>query len=172
MSRSVEEHRKHAEGRSVAFAVVTVSDSRSATTDASGDAIARLAVESGHGVARRTLVRDEAGDIRAAVLDALDDPAVEAVVTTGGTGIAPRDVTLEALLDLFEKRLPGFGEIFRMLSFESVGSAATLTRAEGGIARGKALYVLPGSPAAVDLAMRRLILPEIAHVADLLARRG
>jgi molybdenum cofactor biosynthesis protein B len=118
----------------------------------------------------RTLVRDELLAIEAAVKQMLADPEIDIIVTNGGTGVAPRDVTIEAVAPLFEKTLPGFGELFRALSFEQVGSAAMLSRADAGIAAKKAIFVLPGSPKACALAMERLIIPECGHVVSLLHR--
>jgi molybdenum cofactor biosynthesis protein B len=170
MSGAPAEHKAHAP-RHVRFGLLTVSDSRTSATDRSGDECARLVLAAGHEVARRALVRDEASDIRKAVEALLADATVEVVVATGGTGVAPRDVTPDAVAPLFEKRLPGFGEIFRMLSWTEVGSAAMLSRAEAGVAAGKPVFLLPGSPSACRLAMERLILPETGHLAGLL-RRG
>jgi molybdenum cofactor biosynthesis protein B len=115
-------------------------------------------------VASHRIVSDDPPRIRTAVRAWLRDPGVSAIILTGGTGVAPRDRTLEAVEDLFEKRLDGFGEIFRMLSFRQIGSSAILSRAAAGIAAGRVLFVLPGSEKAVDLAMRRLILPELGHL--------
>ena len=147
-----------------------MSDSRTLAQDASGDRIQDLLAHAGHAVARRERVPDEADDIRAAVARLLDAPDVDAVVTTGGTGLAPRDVTPEAVAPLLERRVPGFGELFRMLSFEAIGAAAMLSRAEAGIARGKPCFLLPGSPDACALAVERLILPETGHLVALLRR--
>ena len=116
-------------------------------------------------------MRDEVPEIRAALEAALADPQVQAAILTGGTGLTRRDVTVEAIRALLEKEIPGFGEIFRMLSFQEIGSAAMLSRAEAGIARGKPVFLLPGSPEACELAMRRLVAPEAAHLVSLLARR-
>ena len=110
------------------------------------------------------LVADEAEALRAAVEAALAQSAVDVVVVTGGTGLAPRDVTLEAVSPLFDKTIDGFGELFRRLSYDEIGPAAMLSRAAAGITRGRALFLLPGSPAAVRLAMEKLILPELAHL--------
>lgn len=163
------EHKAHAPTR-VAFGLLTVSDSRDLARDASGDEIARILKDAGHAVARRELVRDEAAQIRGAVEAMLAAGEVEAVVTTGGTGVAPRDVTIEAIEPLFAKRLPGFGEVFRALSYQEVGSAAIMSRAEAGVARGKPVFVLPGSPKACRLAVERLVVPEVGHVVSLLRR--
>lgn len=169
ISDPVREHKAHAPAR-VRFGILTISDSRSPATDASGDVIAALATAAGHEVAARALVRDDAGDISAAVQAMLADPRVDVVVTTGGTGVGARDVTPEAVERLFTRKLPGFGELFRSLSHQEVGSAAMLSRAEGGIAGGRPLFLLPGSPKACRLAMERLILPESGHLLALLGR--
>lgn len=167
-----EAHRHAASRGPLSFAVLTVSDSRNASDDASGDAAVALVAAAGHRVVRRALVKDEREAIRAAALAALDVDGVDVLVTTGGTGLSPRDVTPEALDGLFEKRLPGFGEAFRRLSFDAIGPAAHLTRAEAGLSRGKLVYVLPGSPDAVTLALSRIVLPEIAHAAHVARRRA
>ena len=118
-------------------------------------------------VAWHRIVRDEEAEIQAAVRDALEDAAVQAVVATGGTGVAPRDVTVEACRGFFDKELPGFGELFRFLSYEDVGTAALASRATAGIAARKPVFLLPGSRDAVDLAVRRLVLPELGHLVSI-----
>ena len=160
-------HHRHA-ATSVACAVVTVSDSRTRETDVSGARIRAALEEAGHRVVAYDILPDEPARIREHVERVLANPDVRAVIVNGGTGIAPRDTTYEALTALFEKRLDGFGELFRMLSWEQVGSAAMLSRAAAGIARGKILASLPGSPDAVALAMDRLLVPELGHMARLL----
>jgi molybdenum cofactor biosynthesis protein B len=148
--------------------VVTVSDTRTAETDVSGARIRAALEGAGHRVVSYAILPDEPGRIREHVERALADPGVQAVIVNGGTGVAPRDTTYEALTALLEKRLDGFGELFRMLSWEQVGSAAMLSRAAAGVARGKILASLPGSPDAVTLAMERLLVPELGHIARLL----
>lgn len=160
---TVQEHRRSAPHR-LGFAIVTASDSRDATTDRGGPLLADLATAAGHLLAASRLVPDDAAALAGAVRAALAEPAVDVVLVTGGTGPAPRDVTVEAIRPLFEKELPGFGELFRALSFAEIGAAAMLSRATAGVARGKAIFLLPGSPAALSLAMERLVLPEIAHL--------
>lgn len=167
----VVEHRRSAGDGALGFAVVTVSDSRSAETDAGGRRLRELVEAAGHHVASATIVRDEPAAIRAATESALASAGVDLVLLTGGTGVSPRDVTPEAVVPLFEKELPGFGELFRQLSWAEIGSAALLSRATAGMARGRAIFVLPGSPAALELAMERLILPEARHLIGQ-ARRG
>ena len=163
----VAEHRKAAvEG--VRCYVLTISDSRTPETDTSGRAIAELLEAAGHIVAGRGLLRDDPGPVRAAVEAQLG--AVDAVITTGGTGITSRDSTYEALEALLEKRLDGFGELFRSLSYADIGSAAMMTRATAGVARRTAIFMLPGSENAVRLGMTRLIVPELGHVVRELRR--
>jgi len=160
---SAEEHRRAAPA-TLRFAVVTVSDSRTAADDASGDAIRRLVAGAGHHVEMSTLIQDDVVAIRRALAQILSTPGIDVAVVTGGTGFAPRDLTIEAALPLFERTVEGFGELFRMLSHRQVGAAAMLSRAAAGIAAGRAIFLLPGSPKAVALAMEELILPEAAHL--------
>jgi molybdenum cofactor biosynthesis protein B len=152
--------------------VITVSDTRSLADDTGGALVCELLEAAGHRVALRELVTDDAGAIRAALERALASAGCAAVVLTGGTGIAPRDVTPEAIGPLLDRLLPGFGELFRQLSFADIGSAALLSRAFGGLARGKPVFALPGSRAAVRLALERLILPELGHLAFEAGKRG
>jgi molybdenum cofactor biosynthesis protein B len=144
--------------------VVTVSDTRSLETDTGGALVVELLEAAGHPVAARRLVRDELEAIRAAVRDAVAAEAVHAVVVTGGTGVAPRDVTPEAVEPLLDRVVPGFGELFRMLSYEEIGAAALLSRALLGLAAGKPVFALPGSRGAIRTAMQRLVLPELGHL--------
>ena len=160
----VVEHRAEAGKPVLGFALLTVSDSRSERTDKGGALLASLVGEAGHRLVSRGLVRDDIGEIRAEVKAALAMPEVDVVLVTGGTGLAPRDVTIEAIEPLFEKGIPGFGELFRMLSFAEIGAAAMLSRATAGLVSGRAVFLLPGSPAALELALSRLVLPEVAHL--------
>jgi len=144
--------------------VVTISDTRSEATDTSGAAIAALLEGAGHTVTGRRIVKDDGQAIRDAVSYAAKSGASDAVITTGGTGISARDGTYEALSSLFERRLDGFGELFRALSYQEIGSAAMLTRATAGIIARCAVFVMPGSENAVRLGMEKLILPELGHV--------
>jgi molybdenum cofactor biosynthesis protein B len=157
------EHRRAAAER-VATAVVTVSDSRTLETDSGGALIAELLEGAGHPVASRAVARDEPEEIRRAVEEALARPEARAVIVTGGTGVAPRDVTPESVEPLLERAIPGFGELFRVLSYQEIGSAALLSRALAGLARGRVVFVLPGSRGGVRLAMEKLILPELGHL--------
>lgn len=162
-------HHRASDARRVGCAVVTVSDTRGPTDDRSGAVINAALVEAGHAVVDATIVPDEPEAIRAAVLAASARQDVQAVVVTGGTGIAPRDVTIESLAGSWTKELPGFGEIFRSLSFEEIGPAAFLSRAAAGVIGDTFVALLPGSPKACELALRRLLLPELGHVAGLLS---
>jgi molybdenum cofactor biosynthesis protein B len=153
--------------RTVACAIVTVSDTRTRETDTSGARLRTLLEAAGHRVVAYDLVPDEPETVRDRVRALLAAPDVEAVITNGGTGLAPRDTTYEAVAGLLEKRLDGFGELFRMLSWEQVGSAAMLSRAVAGVAGGTVVAVLPGSTAAVELATTKLLLPELAHMVAL-----
>jgi len=161
---SVTEHRAAAPA-SVRCFVLTVSDTRTLDTDASGRSIEDMLTAAGHSIAARVVVPDEPAAVIAAIREQLDRADVRAIITTGGTGVSARDNTFEAVTTLFEKRIDGFGELFRMLSFEEVGAAAMLSRACAGIVQGRVIFVLPGSEAAVRLAMLQLILPEIGHIA-------
>ncbi|HTS79321.1 MAG TPA: molybdenum cofactor biosynthesis protein B [Myxococcaceae bacterium] len=153
----------------VACFVLTCSDSRAQVDDVSGRALKEGLEAAGHSVVGQTVVRDEPDAIRAAIERGLQD-GVRAVLVTGGTGITRRDQTVEAVRPLLEKEIPGFGELFRMLSFQEIGSAAWLSRALAGTVRGVLVFVLPGSPNAVRLALDRLILPELGHAVRELSR--
>ena len=163
------EHKAQAPQR-VRCYIVTVSDTRTEQTDKSGQAIADLLTAAGHEVAGRTIVKDDPSEVSAIVQARLSDAGVQVVITTGGTGLTSRDSTYEAISALLEKRLDGFGELFRMLSYQDIGSAAMMSRAVAGTVRGKFVAALPGSEAAVRLAMRRLLIPELPHIAQQLAR--
>ena len=163
------EHKAHAPA-SVACYVLTVSDSRTPDTDTGGAAIRTLLEQEGHQVTGHTIVKDEPAQVTARVHEQLADARTQIIITTGGTGITSRDGTFEAVDRLFEKRLTGFGELFRMLSFQEIGSAAMLSRAAAGTVGGKAIFVLPGSENAVRLAMTRLIVPELGHIVQQLAK--
>lgn len=150
--------------------VLTVSDSRTPETDTGGRTIRELLERAGHTVAGHAIVRDEPTQVAAIVRKEIEAGRARVIVTTGGTGITSRDGTFEAIDGLLEKRLDGFGELFRMLSFQDIGSAAMMSRATAGTAGRMAIFVLPGSPDAVRLAMTRLILPELGHVVQQLNR--
>jgi molybdenum cofactor biosynthesis protein B len=163
------EHKAHAPA-SVACYILTVSDSRTAATDTGGQAIRQLLEAAGHQVTGQALVKDDPAQVAAQVRAQLADARTQVIITTGGTGITSRDGTYEAIEGLLEKRLDGFGELFRMLSYEEIGASAMMSRAAAGTAGRKAIFVLPGSPNAVTLAMTKLILPELGHVAQQLNR--
>jgi molybdenum cofactor biosynthesis protein B len=163
------EHKSYAPA-SVACYVLTVSDTRTLDTDSGGRTIRELLEGAGHSVVGHAIVRDDPAQVTATVRQQLADGHARIIVTTGGTGITSRDGTFEAIDGLLEKRLDGFGELFRMLSFQEIGSAAMMSRATAGTAGRTAIFVLPGSPDAVRLAMTRLILPELGHVVQQLNR--
>ncbi|HZA46797.1 MAG TPA: MogA/MoaB family molybdenum cofactor biosynthesis protein [Rubrobacter sp.] len=163
MSESVAKHRESAPEK-VRVAVLTVSDTRTPETDTGGDAVQGALEGAGHAVVDRTIVGDDAARIRTALVNALARADVDAVVTSGGTGISARDTTYEVVDRMIEKRLDGFGEIFRMLSYEEIGAAAIMSRAVAGAVGTKLVASLPGSRNAVRLAMEKLLVPEIAHV--------
>jgi molybdenum cofactor biosynthesis protein B len=157
-------HRKSAVVQ-VPTAVITVSDTRTLETDTGGARVAELLGTGGHPVVVREIVKDEPTAIASALRALLARDDVRAVILTGGTGVAPRDVTPETVEPLLDRLVPGFGELFRALSYEEIGSAALLSRALAGLASGRVVFVLPGSRGAVELAMQELILPELGHLA-------
>jgi molybdenum cofactor biosynthesis protein B len=165
-------HRASAAGRpAVRCAVLTVSDTRSIATDTSGPRARTLLTEAGHQVVHHALFPNDESQVRAEVLRLIDSGLVDAVILSGGTGLSARDRTIEAVTPLFERTIPGFGELFRLVSFqEQIGSAAVLSRAVAGSARGVLIVSLPGSQAAVELALVRLLLPELAHIVHDLRR--
>jgi molybdenum cofactor biosynthesis protein B len=164
MSTSTEQHRREAPS-SVSCAIITVSDTRTPETDKSGQLIRQLLEEKGYTVVEYAIVRDEYDGIKALLREAADNKGVEAVLLNGGTGIAARDTTYEAVRDQLDKEMPGFGELFRYLSFtEDIGPAAILSRAIAGTIGQTAVFSMPGSTGAVRLAMTRLIIPELGHV--------
>jgi molybdenum cofactor biosynthesis protein B len=152
-------------------AVLTVSDTRTLATDTSGAEAAKWLATEGHRLFERRVVPDDPEAVRSAVMAWLQNPDCDAVITTGGTGLAPRDRTYEAVAALLERRLDGFGELFRALSYAEIGSAAMLSRAVAGIVLGKPLFSLPGSTNAVRLAMEKLVAPELSHLASILGLR-
>ncbi len=160
---STASHRQEAP-TSVSVSVITVSDTRTMETDTSGRASAELLEHAGHRVLGREILKDEPAEVEASVRRAIADANVDVVITTGGTGITSRDSTYEAIDGLLEKRLDGFGELFRMLSYAEIGAAAMLTRATAGLAGGTIVIALPGSEPAVRLGMEKLVLPELGHL--------
>ena len=162
-SPSVEEHRTEAP-RTVNVAVLTISDTRTRDDDRSGELIRQNLHWRGHEVRAYEIVPDDPARITATLQSWIADESIEAIITNGGTGIAGRDNTFDAISGLLEKRLDGFGELFRMLSFPEIGAAAMLSRATAGVANGTAIFSTPGSSNAVKLAMEKLIGPELGHV--------
>jgi molybdenum cofactor biosynthesis protein B len=160
---SAEEHRAYSPGV-LGFGLLTISDSRASEDDVSGRVLRERVTAAGHRVVETELVADDVAAIRAAVWRLLERPGLDVVLATGGTGFSPRDVTVEAVAPLFDRAVEGFGELFRMLSYQQVGAAAMLSRAAAGLVRDRAVFLLPGSPKAVSLALEALILPEAAHL--------
>jgi molybdenum cofactor biosynthesis protein B len=157
------EHRK-ASPKSLVFAVVTVSDSRTLETDESGRIAEDVLKNGGHDVYRRLIVPNEESGIGRILEELLNSSEIDVILTIGGTGLSRRDITVETASKMVEKKIEGFGELFRFLSYSEIGTAAMLTRAFAGVAKGKILACLPGSKNAVELAIRKLILPEIGHM--------
>jgi len=164
------EHHRASSPASVRCFALTISDSRTADTDTSGRAIAEMLDVAGHQLVGHTIVRDEPAAVRRVLYEQIGGGTAQVIITTGGTGITSRDSTYEAISGILEKRLDGFGELFRMISYEQIGAAAMLSRAVAGTARGRAIFALPGSEAAVRLAMTKLILPELGHIVRELSR--
>ena len=170
MSETALKHKAEAPSQ-LRFALITVSTSKAKELkagkpleDPSGSLAAKLVEEAGHKVAYRQVIPDDSAQIVGLVKGLLSSHDFDVVVTMGGTGVSQSDVTIESVERLLEKRLPGFGELLRLLSFQKVGSPAMLTRALAGVSRGKAVFCLPGSPNAVELALRELIIPEAGHI--------
>jgi molybdenum cofactor biosynthesis protein B len=158
-----EDHMRHAV-QNIQCAIITVSDSRTKDSDESGKIIVEKLRSAGHVVADYRLVKDNISDIKSAITADLENSEVKVIICNGGTGIAKRDVTVEAVCPFLEKRLESFGEFFRYLSYEEIGIAAMMSRAIGGVAFGKIILCLPGSSGAVSLAMDKIILPQIGHM--------
>ena len=163
MSESVHRHRESAPEH-VRLAVLTISDTRTPENDTGGDTIEELMRGAGHEIVERRIVRDDAARIRTEIVNLLARPDADAVITTGGTGISARDTTYEVVSRMIEKKLDGFGEIFRALSYEEIGAAAILSRAVAGTVGAKLVACLPGSRNAVRLAVEKLLIPEISHI--------
>jgi molybdenum cofactor biosynthesis protein B len=163
MSEVAEDHRSQAP-QQLRIAVLTVSDTRTLATDTSGALIVELAEAAGHTIVERAVVPDETDRMKPLLEAYRDWPDLDVALLTGGTGISPRDLTCEVVSELLTKPLPGYGELFRMLSFAEIGPAAMLSRAVGGLMGRLVVLVMPGSRAAVELAMTRLILPELPHI--------
>ncbi len=157
------EHKKHAQ-KSIACAVVTISDSRTLETDTSGQLIKEQLVTNEHTVMHYQIIKDEPEQLQAVLTSLAADDRCQAIIFSGGTGISRRDSTFDVLDRMLEKRLPGFGELFRFLSYEEIGAAAMMSRAVAGVYQGTMIISIPGSRAAAKLAMERLILSELAHM--------
>jgi molybdenum cofactor biosynthesis protein B len=164
---SVAEHRKKS-AISAGVAVLTLSTSRSLNTDKSGDVIQSQLEEKGHTVQVRKVLPDNRDILKATLNEILANNKVDAVITSGGTGLTPTDVTIEAVRDMLDKELPGFNALFMQLSYAQVKSAAMLSRALAGTIKGRVIFCLPGSPRACEMAMESLILPELGHILMLL----
>ncbi|HEX2574047.1 MAG TPA: molybdenum cofactor biosynthesis protein B [Polyangia bacterium] len=160
---SAESHKQHAP-RSVRVYVVTVSDTRTVDNDTSGALCQELLAAARHEVAGYRILRDEPAQVAALIREIAEQRLADVIITSGGTGISRRDTTYEAVAGLLEKRLDGFGELFRLLSYQDIGSAAMMSRAVGGLHRGVVVFALPGSSKAVRLALEKLILPELGHL--------
>jgi len=159
----VKEHRKHGP-KIVVAAVLTVSDTRNRRTDETGKIIRQALEKAGHKVMRQGIVKDERKEIFSWLRAALTDPQIHAIIINGGTGIARRDVTIEVVRPILDKELPGFGEIFRMLSFKKIGGAAMMSRSIAGVSKGKVVICMPGSPDAARLALEELVLSDLGHM--------
>ncbi|MBW4618192.1 MAG: molybdenum cofactor biosynthesis protein MoaB [Cyanosarcina radialis HA8281-LM2] len=151
--------------KTVNCAVITVSDTRSSETDKSGQLIQQLLLDAGHAIASYAIIKDEPSQIREQLVT-IGNSQIEAVIFNGGTGIAPRDTTHDALEGLLEKTLPGFGELFRYLSYQEIGSRAIASRAIAGVYQHQLIFSIPGSTGAVKLAVEKLILPELVHLIE------
>jgi molybdenum cofactor biosynthesis protein B len=167
LADSVAEHR-HKSNQFAGVAVITLSMTRSMDTDKSGDTIQQLIEQGGHKVHVRRVIPDNRNVLRATVREMVREKKIRAIITTGGTGLAPLDVTIEAVRDMLDKELPGFNALFMMQSYAQVKSAAMLSRALAGVIKGKVIFCLPGSPRACKLAIESLILPELSHILMLL----
>lgn len=163
MSQSTAEHRQNAP-QAVSCSVLTISDTRTPETDTGGRTIVELLEAAGHRVAARIILPDEPERMRTVLAEQVARADVDAILLTGGTGLSSRDQTFETVSALLTKSLPGYGELFRMLSFQEIGAAAMLSRAVGGLIGRKVVLTMPGSPAGVRLAMEKVILPELGHL--------
>jgi molybdenum cofactor biosynthesis protein B len=161
---SVTEHHNLAGQTLVRCGIITLSDTRTLETDTSGSKIAQLLRSTGHEVMDHQVIKDEPSLLLPVIQQMLGREEIDVILTTGGTGISRRDQTIGVIEKLIEQPLPGFGELFRMLSFQAIGSAAMLSRAVGGIVGRKAIFAMPGSTAAVELAMTTLVIPELKHL--------
>jgi len=168
-SQAVHEHKSQAP-RQAGCVVITCSDTRTPQSDTSGYRIMVMLRDAGHSVASYQIVKDEPSKIKAAIKKAVKNKKVQAIIINGGTGIAKRDSTFEAIEGLLEKKLDGFGEVFRALTYQEIGSPAIMTRATAGTYKGRIIFSTPGSENAVKLAMEKLILPELGHILQQLSK--
>ncbi|MBO3839951.1 MAG: MogA/MoaB family molybdenum cofactor biosynthesis protein [Thermoproteota archaeon] len=155
---------KEAAPKNLGFAIVTISDSRTLETDESGNIAFKILISNGYDVIERVLIPNDADRIRKKIRDLVKDKRVDVVITIGGTGLSKRDLTVETVSKIVEKKINGFGELFRAISYSEIGVSAMLSRAFGGVASGKIILCLPGSQNAVELAIRKLVIPEIRHM--------
>ena len=162
MSVGVDEHKSRAP-KSVSVAIITVSDTRTEEDDYSGKSIGEILERAGHKLVRRVIVKDEMSQIQGVLRELIEDEGIQAIILNGGTGISTRDLTLEAVSTFEEKVMPGFGELFRALSYQEIGSAAMMSRAAAFVTERKVVFCVPGSEKAVRLATEKLIAPELAH---------
>jgi len=160
---SYQEHKQKAP-RSVSCAVLTISDSRTELDDESGKLIRQKLSQSGHRVMFYSILKNEADSIKKKIHELLRQQELQVIITSGGTGVSHRDITVETIAPILEKKLDGFGQLFRFLSYQEIGTAAIMSRAFAGVAEGKVILCLPGSPGAANLAMDKIILPEIGHM--------
>ncbi|MFC2070322.1 molybdenum cofactor biosynthesis protein B [Chloroflexota bacterium] len=157
------EHKKEAP-LSIGFALLTISDSRTEETDESGKLLKRKLSESGHRIVAYALIKNDATAVKETIGELLDEKEVQVIITGGGTGLSHRDITVETVSAMLEKRLDGFGELFRSLSYQEIGTAGMMSRAVAGVIGGKIIICIPGSIGATELAADRIILPEIGHM--------
>jgi molybdenum cofactor biosynthesis protein B len=157
------EHKKEAP-QSVNCALVTVSDSRTEETDESGKLLKQKLTEGGHKLVSYTLLKNDSEAVRQTIEELLDEEEVQVIITGGGTGVSHRDITVETVSALLEKKLDGFGELFRSLSYQEIGTASIMSRSIAGVARGKVIICIPGSLGATRLAAEKIIVPEIGHM--------
>ena len=162
-SQSVCQHRSGSD-ESIGVCVATISDTRTLETDVGGSLTMDLAEQAGHQVIRREIIPDEPDAMRALLLECQQQANVQVVLMTGGTGISNRDQTYETVTALFTREIPGYGELFRFLSFQEIGSASILSRATAGLIHELLVIAMPGSPAAVQLAMQQIVIPELGHL--------
>jgi molybdenum cofactor biosynthesis protein B len=157
------EHKHHAP-KTLSCAVITISDSRTEADDNTGQYIVKQLTENGHIVLTYVLLKNDGSAIKSQIDDLLGDEGIQFIITSGGTGLGSRDVTVETVTPLLDKKLDGFGELFRHLSYKEIGSAAIMSRSLAGVVKGRALVCLPGSKEAVKLALKEIILPEMGHM--------